>query len=89
MTSPTDIETQKHLAAIAVRLDHLTESNRKVVAALDKLTAIEAQNQARDAKLADHETRIRGLEVNAWKVAGALGIVSFAGPAVAKALGLI
>ena len=83
------VETQRQLAAIAVRLGHLTDSSLKVAAAVDKLAAIEAQNQARDAKLNDHETRLRALEVNAWKVAGALGVVAFAGPAIAKALGIL
>jgi hypothetical protein len=83
------VETQRQLSAIAVRLEHLTDSSKKVAIAIDKLTAIEAQNQARDAKLLDHETRLRALEVNAWKIAGALRIVAFAGPAVAKALGIL
>lgn len=80
---------QRSLAALEVQVSQLNESNRRVVSALDKLAAIEAHNTTRDAKLADHERRIRTLEVNAWKVAGALAVVSLAGPAVAKALGVL
>lgn len=73
---------QRSLTSLEVQVSHLNETNKRVVNALDKLTAIEAQNATRDARIGDHETRLRSLEVNAWKVAGVLAFVSFVGPAV-------
>lgn len=80
---------QRAITALEVQVNNLTDTNRRVVAALDKLAAIEAHNATRDAKLADHEQRLRKLEVNAWKVAGGLGLLAVAGPAIAKVLGVL
>lgn len=80
---------QRSLASLEVQVGHLNDTNKRVVAALDKLAAIEAHNATRDAKLADHETRLRKLEVNAWKVAGALALVAAVGPVAAKAFGVL
>lgn len=59
----------------------------RVAAAVDKLSAIEAQNTARDSKLADHEARLRRLEANWLKFAGVLALLSAVGPALAHKLG--
>lgn len=80
---------QRSLSALEVQVSNLTKSNDRVVQALDKLAAIEAHNATRDKKLDDHEKRIRSLEVNAWRVAGALALVAVAGQPVAKAFGVL
>ncbi|MNU44083.1 hypothetical protein D3C71_328890 [compost metagenome] len=59
----------------------------KVATSVEKLSAIEAQNTGRDAKLGDHEARIRGLETAWLKVTGAMVLLSSLGPLVAKKLG--
>lgn len=89
--NPSDISAQVAELRAEMRAENANTRRilDKVATSVEKLSAIEAQNQARDSKLGDHETRLRGLETAWLKTAGALALLSTVGPLVAKKLGVL
>lgn len=82
-----DNETRTQLAELRAEMRGVRETLQRVADAMQTLSAIEAKNATRDEKLTDHESRLRLLERNAWRVAGAVALAGFAGPSLAKAMG--
>jgi hypothetical protein len=77
------------LAELRADVRSMSKTLERLAGAVERLSVIEAQNASRDNTLKDHESRIRGLEVNGWKLAGALVLISVAGPVLARAAGWI
>lgn len=82
-------DTRAQLAELRAELRGMRGTLERVAEAVQTLSAIEAKNATRDEKLQDHEHRLRGLERNAWKVAGAVALAGAVGPALAKSLGFL